>query len=429
MTGASAQTRYDIAIIGGSMVGALLTQALAAYGYRVVLLERQPMPLQQEAAAPDNAALMHSTRFTALAAATVARLECLGAWDCGRIGAEPVTSIRVSQQGHFGATRLTAEDQRVEALGFVVDNQALTNHLYQLLYQLEHTVGLRLLPGSTVTALSGYDQGVGNVQVEYSQEGESGSLAASLVLAVDGAPSSVARFCGIDFAETDYRQDAIVSCVRTSRRPQGRAFERFTADGPLALLPVGGAVSTVVHCVPRRDSESLLALPAEQYLDLLRRRFGSSLGRFLELGSTGRFPLKLLESDRQRSGRVLLLGNAARSVHPVAGQGLNLAVRDVSSLVERLVVNGRLQDPGDPGLLARFIDDRRADQQRTVRLTDTLARAFRGSYRPLALARSVGLVGLDLLPFARQRFARQAMGYGEALPDLPPAHGAQSGLR
>jgi len=256
--------------------------------------------------------------------------------------------------------------------------------------------------------------------VELEADGDSRSLSSRLLVAADGARSGVRDMVGIGARHLDYGQHAIIGNLETERPHDNQAWERFTEDGPVAMLPVTDGRTAFVWIRPSEAAEATMALDDDGFTRQLHRAFGNRLGEFSRVGTRAAYPLWLSRADALVSGRVVLVGNAAHGLHPVAAQGFNLGLRDVAALSDCIAdaMAARLRDPGAAELLGRYADWRRADQQKLVRFTDGLVRLF-GSRRPtLRLLRNLGMLGFDLLPGVRRSFARHTMGLAGSLPRL-----------
>lgn len=415
------QPDHDIVIVGSALVGATLALALARFGYSVAVVDAQ----ETGSSSPENTTEVTDSldlRSTAVASATADILGLLGLWSEFGEGAGTISYIQVSQQGHFGTVRLSAEEESVPALGYVVNNDKCTGRLHAA---IQANSNISVFAPATVEALDSDDESVTLTVMQPSlQQGDHINLTARLLLAVDGAHSTIRSLVSIPVTTTDYEQCAIITTVQTELSNQQTAYERFTPSGPLALLPVSSHHSSLVYTVDRKSVDTIIALDDTAFLLHLRQAFGSKLGRLERCGQRVVFPLVLTESARQSAQRVLLMGNAARTLHPVAGQGFNLAIRDVAKFLE--LVGRRettdaaaLSDPGRESLLQEFCSIRRADQRKTVLATDALARIFRGNSRWFSHLRATGLMGLDATPLLRSAFARSAMGRSVSLPDLP----------
>ncbi|HVC31489.1 MAG TPA: FAD-dependent monooxygenase, partial [Steroidobacteraceae bacterium] len=239
---------------------------------------------------------------------------------------------------------------------------------------------------------------------------------ARLLVAADGAHSAVRAAAGIEAGVEDYDQIAITAVVTADRAHDGTAYERFTPSGPVAVLPLrGGGYGTIWSCAPPRAS-ALLALPDEAYLKELQDCFGWRAGRFRRIGRRGSYPLKLTRAAATTARRTVLIGNAAQSLHPIAGQGFNLGLRDAALLAE--VIAGAVGDVGSAELLRKFADSRASDRGGVVRFTDCLVKLF-GSRTPgVSLVRNLGLLAFDLSPPAKRALARVSLGFGGPTPRL-----------
>lgn len=396
---------FDIAIIGGGMVGASLALALAAAGRRIVLIE---------GLAPD--ARGHQSfdeRTTALGNASRRILEGLGVWSAVADQCGLIRAIHVSDAGRLAFARLDAREQGIEAFGFVLPNRVLGNALWA---QIRQTGTISVRVPATVAAVSTDAQGVTlTLAATGEAHGPGPSLRARLAVAADGAHSAVRRDAGIPATEADYGQIAIVANVATDPAHDGTAYERFTAAGPLALVPLRDGSYTVVWARTPEEAAQSLRATDEEFLKLLQQHFGWRAGRFVRAGRRASYPLKLTRADEAVAERTVLIGNAAQSLHPVAGQGFNLALRDVAALAELMV---GVADPGAPQLLEQFAQGRKADRSGVTRFTDGLIRMFGDPRPPVRLLRDVGLLLFDLLPPAKSALARVSLGFGGRTPRL-----------
>ena len=380
------------------MVGASLALALAAAGRRIVLIE---------GVAPDSRAHQSfDERTTALGNASRRILEGLGVWPAIAAECGVIRAIHVSDAGHLAFARLDAREQGIEAFGFVVPNRVLGNALWQRI--AEHPAISVRVP-ATVAAVSTDPQGVTLTLAT------GPSLRAQLAVGADGAHSAVRRDAGITATEADYGQVAIVANVATDVPHAGTAYERFTPGGPLALVPLRDGSYTVVWARRPDDAALSLAAPDEEFLKLLQQHFGWRAGRFVRVGRRASYPLKLTRADEAVAPRIVLIGNAAQSLHPVAGQGFNLALRDVAALAQLVVAEA---DPGAPQLLERFAAGRARDRRGVTRFTDGLIRVFGDSRAPVGILRDAGLLLFDLLPPAKSALARVSLGFGGRTPRL-----------
>jgi 2-octaprenyl-6-methoxyphenol hydroxylase len=393
---------FDIAIIGGGMVGASLALALAAAQRRIVLIE---------AVAPDSAAHQSfDERTTALGNASRRILEALGVWSSVAEHSAVIRAIHVSDAGRLAFARLSAAEQGIEAFGFVVPNRVLGTALWARIRADEHisvrmpaTASVRTDATGVTLTLAGQGAVAGQM------------LRARLAVAADGAHSVIRGAAGITATEADYGQVGIVANVATDTPHDGTAYERFTAAGPLALLPLRDGSYTIVWARTPEDAARTLAASDEDFLGLLQQYFGWRVGKFVRAGRRASYPLKLTRADESVAQRTVLIGNAAQSLHPVAGQGFNLALRDVAALAELMAAE---PDPGAPDLLARFAQGRALDRRGVTRFTDGLIRLFGDSRAPVRVARDIGLLLFDLLPPAKRALARVSLGFGGRSPRL-----------
>ena len=393
---------FDIAIIGGGMVGASLAVALASAGRRIVLIE---------AVAPESSTHQSfDERTTALGNASRRILATLGVWDPVAEHCGVIRAIHVSDAGRFAFARLSAAEQGIEAFGFVVPNRVLGSALWAHI-RANDAISVRM----PATASLRSDESAVTLELAGPGAAPGETLRARLAVAADGAHSLIRREAGITATEADYGQIGIVANVATDTPHDGTAYERFTAAGPLALLPLRDGTYTLVWARAPDAATHTLAASDQQFLDLVQQHFGWRVGRFVRAGRRASYPLKLTRADQALARRTVLIGNAAQSLHPVAGQGFNLALRDVAALAELLAEEG---DPGAPQLLERFAQGRALDRRGVTRFTDGLIRLFGDARPPVRLARDAGLLLFDLLPPAKRALARVSLGFGGRTPRM-----------
>lgn len=406
---------YDVAIIGGGLVGGSLACALARTKRKVALIESAPTDFGQP---PDDAshAPRHPAddeRVIALALGSQRIFDALGLWPDLAADSEPILRVHVSERGQCGFARLDHLEEGVAALGYVVPARAIGAAIRRTLAQADRIDMLR--PARFVTH-SVRDNGI---DLEIRTDGETRQLRTRLLVAADGGESGIRERLGLKAREYDYGQDAIVTTVIPDRPQAGVAFERFTDSGPLALLPMTGGRYSVVWTARERETAALLALSDAEFLSRLQERFGYRLGGLTQATPRYAYPLKFRSLRNPIQERLALIGNAAHRLHPVAGQGFNLGLRDVAALAEALARNA---DPGAAATLADYAHWRGGDQFVTANLTDALARLFAIPWTPVRIARGLGLLGLDLLPYLRHRVAKRLMGLsgvrGGCLPQL-----------
>ncbi|MBS0578407.1 MAG: 2-octaprenyl-6-methoxyphenyl hydroxylase [Proteobacteria bacterium] len=401
---ATTALEVDVTIVGGGMVGASLAVALQGSGVRVMLIESVPFE--------SGAQQSFDARTTALGNASQRIYAALGVWEGVAGAAQPIRSIHVSEAGRFGFARLEAREQGIEAFGYVIANRVLGAALWQRLARADAQLLLRvparidhIEPGAEAVAFT--------VQGE---AGASETVRTRLIVAADGAQSLVRSAAGIAASVEDYDQVAVVTTVAADQPHGARAYERFTPSGPLAVLPLHDGTLAVIWARTPADARTLLALQEADYLAELQAAFGWRAGRFVRAGARGSYPLRLTRAATAVAQRTVLIGNAAQALHPVAGQGFNLGLRDAAMLAELIVAEPAAA--GDPAQLQRFADWRAGDRAGVTRFTDSLVKLF-GDPRPgVGLLRSLGLLAFDLAPPAKSALARVSAGFAGPIPRL-----------
>jgi len=409
MGNVQSDNHYDIVIAGGGMVGSSLALALAPLDLRVAIVE----PVARTAAAQPS----FDDRSTALSRSTQRMFEAMGLWHEIVAAATPITSIHVSDKGRFGFSHIDAEEQGVEALGYVVINRVLGGVLQSALKNID---GLEFLcPARIVATNSGPDKMTVTVE---DGDGESGDISCDLLVAADGTNSTVRDMLGITAKQVAYGQRAVIGNLLTEKSLGNCAYERFTASGPLALLPVTDDRAGFVWTVAEEDADRVLGLGDQAFLAEMQQLFGYRLGSFSTVGKRAAYPLVLSKALRLTAQRAVLVGNAAHGLHPVAAQGFNLGLRDVAALcdciADTLQESDDAMDIGSAELLERYAKWRRRDQKKLVGFTDSIVHLFNSSSPPIRLFRDIGMVGFDLIPGVRSLFAKHTMGLAGHLPRL-----------
>ena len=408
MNAATDNSDYDVVIAGGGMIGTSLALALAPLGLRVAIVEAVERKADEQPSFDE--------RSTALSRSTQRMFEAMELWPAIVAAATPIKNIHVSDRGRFGFSRISAEEQGVEALGYVVINRVLGQVLQQALRETD-TVDV-MCPARIVDVTA--QTGIATAVVEH-DSGEQQIVSCRLLVAADGANSSVRDMLGITAQTQRYEQRAVIGNLSPEQSLDYRAFERFTEQGPLALLPMADDRAGFIWTVSEDEAERVLALDDASFLREFQEQFGYRLGTFSRVGKRASYPLQLSKAARLTATRSVLVGNAAHGLHPVAAQGFNLGMRDVAALCDCIADACSEADTFDPGsdqLLERYASWRRGDQNKLVRFTDGIVKLFGSSRRPLRALRNVGMLGFDLVPGVRSLFARHTMGLAGRLPRL-----------
>lgn len=397
---------YDVLIIGGGLVGASLACALRPSGLRIGVVEAVPFGTPAQPSYDD--------RTVALALGSQRILDTMGLWSTLEArGVNPIERIHISDRGHLGMARLTAAHAGTTALGYVVENRVLGAALQQA---VAGDPSVDLICPASLHALEFADD---RVTATLDGAGERMRVQARLLVAADGTRSTARELAGIAVREVDYAQAAVVSNVTPERAHENTAYERFTDTGPLALLPMSQSRCAVVWSMRPADVDEVLALDNSEFLARLQARFGQRLGRLRQPGKRVAYPLRLLRAREHVRARLAVIGNAAHTVHPVAGQGFNLGLRDVATLAEVLTDAARAgEDVGAPAVLQAYDRWRRRDTTAVSAFTGSMIRIFSNEFAPLALARGLGLLAVDMLPPVKHALLRRTMGLAGRLPKL-----------
>lgn len=395
----TASTSYDIVIVGGGMVGVSLALLLEdQYDWKILLIEAQTTSRSADATYSPS----FDARSTALSWSTRRIYQSIGLWSELEPFVSTIDQIHVSDRGHIGLTRIDAQAADVEALGYVIENQRLGAALLNRLNSSR--VEFR-----SATRIEAVKPIISAMQLTLDN---SDSIQAKLLVIADGAGSSTADMLGIISHAKSYQQSGIIANISLGQPHQGVAYERFTDQGPLALLPLshfqGRPRSALVWTLPEDQAESLMQADDQVFLTALQERFGYRLGTFAAVGERLSYPLALTTASEQVRSNLVVMGNAAHSLHPVAGQGFNLSLRDAASLANTL--GDAPQAIGELKTLQDYQRNQATDQRNTLLFTDSLPNVFGISSALVAMGRNTGLVAMDLVAPLREQFARFGTG-------------------
>jgi 2-octaprenyl-6-methoxyphenol hydroxylase len=404
--------QFDIVISGGGLSGALMALSL------IDCKNEQGQPLSIAIVEANqvlkNPSLSFDDRVLALSHGTATYLQSLGLWQKLKEVAEPIKNIHISDRGFYGKARLYADNHQVNALGFVVEMSLLGQALLASLKEKNKLSGN--LTWFTPDKISDITWQENHVEITLNSETQ---LNAKLLLACDGVHSACRKLANISVQESDYGQSALIANVCTAIPHDNLAFERFTETGPIAMLPLSKQSSatndsrcSLVWTLPPEQADKMQSLSDTQFQNELESAFGSWLGAITHVGKRDVFPLKLLMADEQVYHRMALIGNASHTIHPIAGQGFNLGVRDVNQMAA--LINTSLnnnQDIGQFSALSEYASKRKLDHQQVIGLTDSLVTLFSNKLPPLVAGRNIGLKVMNYLSPLKDALVRKTMGY------------------
>jgi 2-octaprenyl-6-methoxyphenol hydroxylase len=397
---------YDIVIVGGGMVGASLAIALKPSRYSVLLVESVPHQSENQPSYDERTvALTHSAKLI---------FSAMGVWDgIERSQAEPILDIHISNRGHFGQAHLSHADAGTAALGYVVPTRVIGNTLWS---ELEKNNGTKIFCPATVQKMKQHSD---HCRVDVSVDNTIRRIKSRLVVLADGGKSPLTRDfisdsendSGVISQSAQYTQSAILSIVTTDRPHNGRAYERFTEEGPLALLPhrVDGnkAAYALVWTSGMENVEARMALSDDDFLAELQFTFGDRAGNFSNPSARKCYPLNRTTLQFPARGRVIVIGNAAHTVHPVAGQGFNLGLRDVAVLAELVHES---PDLGCKSMINTYLSRRKRDTEMVSGFTHSLIQIFSSDWKSIGFARNLGLKVIEHSPMAKRFLLKRTMG-------------------
>ncbi len=396
---------HDILICGGGLVGASLALALSQLDFDVALAEAIPFGNAEQPSFDE--------RTTAISNGTQRIFNALGVWPLIERAATPIKRIHVSDKGRFGFARINAQEQGLAQLGYVVVNRVMGEALWRRLSEQR----IKLYAPARVTALKlEGDQQVVTLNKDIQQ-----SVSARLVIAADGARSAVREAAGIGASTQDYNQTAIIANIAAQKFHNHVAYERFTPDGLLAMLPLPDARVGLVWVLAPEVATQVLQFSDADFMTRLQEAFGLRLGRFTQVGKRSSYPLALTQADAHIAERLAIIGNAAQGLHPIAGQGFNLGLRDAACLAEVLAdarTDDAKVDPGSKDILQRYASWRGEDRKGIVKFTDGLVRLFSQGIGPVKAARDLGMLLFDLSPQAKDYLAQLSLGAAGRIPKL-----------
>jgi len=407
VSGTPGNSHYDVAIIGGGLVGASLACALAPLGLKIALIEAVAFRAASQPSYDD--------RTLALSASSCGILKGLGIWPSLESNTTPIREIQVREHQRPGRVVMNPAELGLDRFGHVVEARVFGAAIMERLTQLD---GLDFLCPAAVTSVC-IDDDAATIDIT----GEAGDqrIKASLLVGADGANSFIRESLGIEAERHDYRQTAVICNITPEQDHRGRAFECFTPTGPFAVMPHVNGRCGLIWCVSPDQAERMMAMAEPEFLREAQARFGNHLGNFVKMGQRSSYPLRLVRALEDVRPRAVILGNAAHAIHPIGAQGFNLGLRDVAVLAELLweeSSKGAGADVGNMNLLNRYSSWRERDQSGTIAYSDGLARLFSNPSPLAATARTVGLLAHAFIPSLRRQMAVRAMGYRGRIPRL-----------
>jgi len=387
----------DIAIVGGGLIGKSLAAALRGLPLKIALIEAVPPHVLTSST--------HDVRSIGLSYGSYRIFLQLGLWHCLNAYATAIAQVNVSDKGHFGFTRIHAQQQGVEALGYNVEIHQLSKVLDEV---LQPHAAINFITPAKVVAMQRQDT-YWNLCLE--QKDEQRHLKAKLVVAADGGQSAIRELLNFSARVTDYQQSAIVANLELSQAHNNIAYERFMPEGPMAFLPLKENHCVLIWTVPHNKLEQIMGLRDEEFLQTLHSHFGYRLGYFKRIGKRFHYPLKMVIAKQQSTEGVVLLGNATHQLHPVAAQGFNLGLRSATSLAHEIRNAQRHSESySSAEFLRNYVRQRESDQRNIVKFTHGLVCLFGNDFWPLGVLRNCAMVAVDVLPGLKKMVAHFGTG-------------------
>lgn len=396
---------YDLVIVGAGMVGASLACALAPSGLRIAIIESITLSNTRQSSYDD--------RGITLSPSSKRILDYINVWQQLQQDVSAIKKIHVSEQGRFGFAHLDANEVGYSELGYVIVARSLGQVLHKQMTSFEN---VNLICPAELKHFKQTDTGM---QVEIMHAKKNETLSTGLLVGADGSQSLVRRLAGINTQERDFKQTAIVANITTQKSNNATAFERFTPHGPIALLPIADKRSVLVFTVNTDDANHCLAMPDKLYIKMVEREFGRRLGRIEQLGQRRSYPIRFSEAVEQYQDQLVLLGNAAHTIHPNAAQGFNLGLRDAVGLAECIYAAiEKGLDVDDISILEHYMKLRSADQKRVIRFTNGLASSFYNRWPIVSSARNLAMLLVDTIPELKSSFIESSMGIAGIQPRI-----------
>ena len=396
------QLDYDVAIVGGGIVGLTLACALKNSGLKVALIEAK-----QESAAVSRGQAYHVNLLSSQI------FDGIGVWQQMQPNVNPIEQIRLSDGNYPGVVQFLLQDLKSPALGYVAEHKVVLEALRAFLQECDNVTYL------CPVELRATHFHADAVELELSQAEKNWTVRSQLLVAADGARSPIRQQAGIRTVGWQYWQSCVVAFIKPEKPHQNIAYERFQADGPFAILPLPGNICRIVWTAPKKEAEAILVLDDAAFLTKLKTRYGNQMGELELLGDRSLFPVHLMHSHHYVQPRLALVGDAAHCCHPVGGQGVNLGIRDAAALAETLkIAHQQGQDVGQLKTLRQYERWRKLENWKILAFTDFLDRLFSNTILPIVVLRRAGLWVLQNIHPVKQLALRLMVGFSDRAPKL-----------